>query len=143
MNTIAQQKQIKAFSLVNPNTLYNPKPFAYSHVAEIRHFTRVLHISGQGGENPQGKLSQSFAEQVQQAFTNLKNALEYVDASIFDIAVLRILIVNHTPKKHQCLIEHIHSLWGQHDFPACTLIPVPNLALPGMQIEIEATAYCI
>jgi enamine deaminase RidA (YjgF/YER057c/UK114 family) len=25
-------------------------------------------------------------------------------------------------------------------FPACTLIPVPKLALPGMLIEVEATA---
>jgi enamine deaminase RidA (YjgF/YER057c/UK114 family) len=28
----------------------------------------------------------------------------------------------------------------QAAFPACTLIPVPKLALPGMLIEVEATA---
>lgn len=143
MNSNVDLYQLKPFRLVNPNTLYNPKPFAYSHVAEVKHFLRVLHISGQGGENQRGLLSKHFSEQVHQAFFNIKHALEHVDAKVLDIAVLRILVVDFTPKKHQFLIQEMQSLWGNHDFPACTLIPVPCLAIPGMQIEIEATAYCI
>ena len=49
------------FELSNPKKLYNPRPFAYSHMAEVRHFSRILHISGQGGENQRGHLSQDFA----------------------------------------------------------------------------------
>lgn len=130
------------FQFINPKTLYNPRPFAYSHIAEVKHFSRILHISGQGGENQRGRLSQDFAEQVRQAMINLDHALTHADASFLDIAVLRILVVDHSPKKHQFLIQEIQKRWKQHDFPACTLIPVPCLAISGMLIEIEATAYC-
>ena len=130
------------FELSNPKKLYNPRTFAYSHMAEVRHFSRILHISGQGGENQQGHLSQDFAEQLCQAMTNLEHALAHADASFLDIAVLRVLVVDHSPKKHQFLIQEIQKRWKQHNFPACTLIPVPCLAIPGMLIEIEATSYC-
>ena len=130
------------FRLINPKTLYNPRPFAYSHMAEVRHFSRILHISGQGGENRQGHLSKDFAEQIRQAFVNLESALQHTHASLLDIAVLRILVVDHSSQKHSLLIQEIQKRWKQHDFPACTLIPVPCLALAEMLIEIEATAYC-
>ena len=134
---------MRSFQLINPKTLYNPRPFAYSHIAEVRHFLRVLHISGQGGENQRGQLSLDFSEQTQQAFLNLKNALEAADAALLDIAVLRILVVDHSSKKHQFLIQEMQQLWKDQDFPACTLIPVPCLAIQDMLIEIEATAYCM
>lgn len=138
-----QSHQTHAFQMINPNTLYNPAPFAYSHVAEIRQFSRILHISGQGGENLQGQLSKDFSLQVRQAFVNLQHALEAASASLTDIAVLRVLIVDHSTKKHQILIQEMQHRWNDHAFPACTLIPVPCLALQGMMIEIEATAYLI
>lgn len=138
-----QPSGIKPFKMANPNTLYNPSAFAYSHVAEIRHYLRILHISGQGGENQHGQLANDFAQQVHQAFLNVQHALDAVGASLFDIAVLRILVVDHSPKKHQFLIQEMQKLWKDQAFPACTLIPVPCLALHGMQIEIEATAYCL
>lgn len=83
-----------------------------------------------------------FSEQCDQAFQNLRNALQHVQADLMDIAVLRVLVVDHSPKKHQFLIQEMQKRRKHHDFPACTLIPVPCLAIPGMLIEIEATAYC-
>lgn len=108
--------------IFNPNTLYNPEPFAYSHIAAVRNIQRIVHIAGQGGENQQGLLCNDFA--------------------LPDIAALRVLISGHSPEKHQMLIQHMRHLWKNSAFPACTLIPVPCLALAGMQIEIEAMAYC-
>ena len=99
------------FELSNPKKLYNPRPFAYSHMAEVRHFSRILHISGQGGENQQGQLSQDFAQQVHQAFVNLQHALQAADASLLDIAVLRVLVVDHSTKKHQFLIQEMQQCW--------------------------------
>ncbi len=128
--------------LFNPDTLYNPEPYAYSHIAIARNFRRIVHISGQGGENQQGLLCNDFAQQLQQAFANLQLALQAADAALPDIATLRILIAGHSPEKHQMLIQHMQDLWKNSAFPACTLIPVPCLALAGMQIEIEAAAYC-
>lgn len=128
--------------LFSPNTLYNPEPSAYSHIAIVRNFRRIVHISGQGGENQQGLLCNDFAQQLQQAFANLQLALQAADAALPDIAALRILIAGHSPEKHQMLIQRMQDLWKNSAFPACTLIPVPCVALAGMQIEIEAAAYC-
>ncbi|MDQ8934906.1 RidA family protein [Acinetobacter rudis] len=143
MHSKVQAQNIQAFKLFNPHTLFNPKAFAFSHVAEVRHYNRTLHISGQGGQNNQGQLSAEFTMQLQQCFENIQYILQDRDATLADIAVLRIYIVDHNNKKHQQLIETMQQLWQGLDFPACTLIPVPCLALSGMQIEIEATAYTL
>ena len=143
MNLNSTPDSKKVFQMINPKELYNPAAFAYSHVSEVHQFSRILHISGQGGENLRGQLSNDFTQQVHQALINLQHALHAADASLFDIAVLRILVVDHSPQKHQNLIQEMQQYWKDHPFPACTLIPVPCLALQRMQIEIEATAYCI
>ena len=133
---------LKAFVIHNPKTLYNPQPFGYSHIAEVTHVQRILHISGQGGENSEGILSPHFTLQLEQAFHNIKLALAHVQATLQDIAVLRVLVVGHDAQKHQILIQHMQKYWNDVPFPACTLIPVPCLAIHDMLIEIEATAYC-
>lgn len=134
-------KSTPCFQIINPETLYNPQAFAYSHVVEIRNFQRILHIAGQGGENQVGKISHDFSQQVSQAFHNLERALNHLKASINNIAMLRLLIVDHDTAKHNVVIKVMQALWPEHNFPACTLIPVTRLALPNMQFEVEATAY--
>lgn len=127
----------------NPKTLYNPQPFAYSHTAEVKNFSRIIHISGQGGENQQGLLSDIFEHQTAQVFCNIQKALQHVNVEFSDIAILRIFVVDHTTEKHQFLIQEMQKYWKNLNFPACSLIPVPCLAIPGMLIEIEATVYCM
>ncbi|MDA0695586.1 RidA family protein [Acinetobacter venetianus] len=131
----------QAFKITNPSELYNPRSNGYSHIAVVPPNQRIIHIAGQGGENKNGVLSENFDQQVQQVFYNIQHALSSVQAKHTDIAVLRILIVDHNFEKHQTLIQIMQSLWKHHAFPVCTLIPVSRLALDGMLIEIEATAY--
>ena len=131
-----------SIQFINPLTLYNPSPNAYSHIAIVQQFNRIIHISGQGAENIQGILSHDFDQQVFQTFENIQSALTAANTCLKDIAVLRVLIVDHNEEKHRILINHINNLWNNTHFPACTLIPVHCLALPNMQIEIEVTAYC-
>ncbi|MCU4552780.1 RidA family protein [Acinetobacter nosocomialis] len=131
----------ETFRIINPSTLYNPTPNAYSHIAVVQNFKNIIHIAGQGGEDSKGELSPNFEEQTTQVFNNIQNALTAAAAKISDIAVLRILIVDHSDEKHQILIKIMQNLWKNHPFPACTLIPVPRLALERMLIEVEATAY--
>ncbi|EPF6068342.1 endoribonuclease L-PSP family protein [Acinetobacter sp. 1130196] len=131
----------EAFRIINPSTLYNPTPNAYSHIAVVQNFKNIIHIAGQGGEDSKGELSPNFEEQTTQVFNNIQNALTAAEAKISDIAVLRVLIVDHSDEKHQILIKIMQNLWKNHPFPACTLIPVPRLALERMLIEVEATAY--
>ncbi|WP_130803331.1 RidA family protein [Acinetobacter ihumii] len=126
---------------LNPSNLYNPQPFGYSHVVEVHNFRRIIHIAGQGGENAQGNLSRDFSRQVLQAFYNLKLALDSVNATLQDIAMLRILIVQHDEYKLRILIQMMRQLWLDQKFPACTLTPVSQLAIADMLFEVEATAY--
>ncbi|ENU29364.1 RidA family protein [Acinetobacter sp. NIPH 1852] len=131
----------QAFTIINPNELYDPRANGYSHVSIVQPNMRTIHIAGQGGENKNGELSQDFDQQVQQVFYNIQHALTSAQAQLQDIAVLRILVVDHDAEKLQKLTHIMQRLWKNHVFPVCTLIPVPCLALKDMQIEIEATAY--
>ena len=57
-----------------------------------------------------------------------------------DVAKLTVLVVDHTEQRLALFSQAVRSLWPDGAAPACTLIPVPRLALDGMLIEIEATA---
>jgi len=69
-----------AFKLINPNGLYDPSLNGYSHIAVVQPDMKIIHISGQGGENNKGELSQNFDQQVQQVFYNIQTALNSVQA---------------------------------------------------------------
>lgn len=127
--------------LCNPAGLYNPSANGYSHVAVVRLPARVIHIAGQGGEDADGHLSPGFEEQVGQALDNLQIALRSAQASLADVARLRILVVDHDEDRLGIIAHQVRRRWPNRAAPACTLIPVPRLALDGMLFEIEAEAY--
>ena len=58
-----------------------------------------------------------------------------------NIAVLRVLIIEHDAKKLQLLAGIMQNLCKDHAFSVYTLIPVSKLVWAGMSIEIKATAY--
>ncbi|MGF6416548.1 enamine deaminase RidA (YjgF/YER057c/UK114 family) [Stenotrophomonas sp. AN71] len=127
--------------LFNPPGLYDPSANGYSHVAVVRMPARVIHIAGQGGEGADGHLSPSFEEQVGQALDNLQIALRSAQASLADVARLRILVVDHDEDRLAIVAQQVRRRWPNRAAPTCTLIPVPRLALDGMLFEIEAEAY--
>ena len=129
-----------AFELSNPEGLYDPSTNAYSHVAEISPLARLLYIAGQGGEDIDGRLSADFAEQARQALANLQTALRSRGAGLEAVFKLTLLIVDHSEEKLRQWVAAADQAWGPHMKPTCSLIPVPRLALDGMQIEIEAVA---
>lgn len=100
-----------AFKLINPNGLYDPSLNGYSHIAVVQPNMKIIHISGQGGENNKGELSQNFDQQVQQVFYNIQTALNSVQAQLKDIAVLRVLVVNHNAEKLHLLTQTIQHFW--------------------------------
>lgn len=130
-----------AFTLSNPAGLYDPAPNGYSHVAALQPGTRLLLLAGQGGENWAGELPADFRLQVRQAFANVLTALESVGASGRDIAKVTVLVVDHTEERLHIFGEEQDRALGKDSMkPACTLIPVPRLALDGMLFELEAVA---
>ena len=129
-----------ALQLLNPAGLYDPSANGYSHVARLAPNVRLVYTAGQGGENADSQLAEDFAGQVHQAFANLQIALQAADAQIKDVAKLTVLIVDHSLSRLAMLGAEIDRVWGALPRPACTLIPVPRLALDGMLFEVEAVA---
>lgn len=124
--------------LINPPGLYDPAPNGYSHVAIVPAGTWLAFIAGQGGETADGSLPGDFREQVRQALGNLCIAIEAVGGTPQQIARLGVLVVEHSEAHLQVFGEELARALGPGPKPACTLIPVPRLALDGMLFEIEA-----
>ncbi|MDA8521420.1 RidA family protein [Acidovorax sp. NCPPB 4044] len=130
-----------ALSFLNPPGLYDPAPNGYSHVAIAEGPVRTVHVAGQGGEDASGRLAEGFAAQVHLAIANLRTALAAAGATPHDVARLTVLVVDHTEERLRILGGALRACWGDGvPMPACTLIPVPRLALDGMLFEIDATA---
>lgn len=123
---------------INPAGLYDPRPNGYSHVVIAEAPARIIYIAGQGGENAEDALSADFTIQVEQALSNLHTALTAAGAHHTDIAKVTALIVDHSEERLRIFSTALRTMWGGHPAPACTLIPVPRLALDGMLFEIEA-----
>lgn len=125
---------------LNPPGLYDPTANGYSHIAVIETPARFIYVAGQGGENVDGNLSSDFAVQVRQGLDNLQLALTAAKADLSDVVKLTVLIVDHNERRLQIFSTALQELLAGKPGPACTLIPVPRLALDGMLFEIEATA---
>ena len=127
---------------INPAGLYDPRPNGYSHVVtvDVTAPARLIYIAGQGGEDVDGLLAEDFDTQVAQALANLRTALHAAGASLAHVAKVTALIVDHDEARLSIFSAALRAAWGNAPAPACTLIPVPRLALDGMLFEIEATA---
>lgn len=127
-------------TLINPAGLYDPTANGYSHVASIAAGSRMVYVAGQGGETDDGALAPDFRSQVRQALRNLGIAVTAAGARLSDIAKLTVLIVDHSEERLHVFGEELTLALGAGPKPACTLIPVPRLALDGMLFEVEAVA---
>lgn len=132
---------------LQPAGLYDSLPNGYTHVVSVQEPLHWLFVSGQGGENALAELPDSFAQQAVQALANVKTALAAGGADMSHVLKLTVLIVDHSLERFEHWQSAVREHWGNGEpgdrrprFPACTLIPVPKLALPGMLIEVEATA---
>jgi enamine deaminase RidA (YjgF/YER057c/UK114 family) len=123
--------------LLNPPSLYDSSPNAYSQLAIVASGSALAFISGQGGDNPDGSFAADFRAQAASAFRNLGLAIEAAGATPQQVAKITVLIVDHDLEKLRIMQNAQRGLFGSHH-PAATLIPVPCLALPDMQIEVEA-----
>jgi enamine deaminase RidA (YjgF/YER057c/UK114 family) len=136
--TTANENDLK-LTIVNPQGLYDPAPNGYSHAVIASGGSRIAYIAGQGGEDSTGKLSPDFAVQVEQAYANLRTALEGIGAKPNQVVKLTTLVVDHDMSKLGVLTKNVKETFGEA-LPAQTLIPVPRLAVDGMLFEVEAVA---
>jgi len=126
-------------TILNPDGLYNPEPYGFSHVVISKGGSSIVHLAGQGGEDKEGNLSPEFANQVEQAYKNLLIALEAANAKPNQVAKLTTYVVNYDQSMLDVMILHVRRTFGKA-LPAQSLVPVPRLALDGMLFEVDAVA---
>lgn len=125
----------------NPDSLFDPRPYGFSHVATVLANKKLVFVAGQGGEeNKDGKLSTDFRAQVRQSLQNIRIALQSQGVGMNAVVKVTTLVVDHNQQKLQVIIEEFEKVWSDKRFPVNTLIPVPKLALDNMQVEIDAMA---
>ncbi len=134
--TAAHESDLK-LTVVNPQNLYDPTPNGYSTAVIVPGGARVAYISGQGGQDSTGALSPDFAAQVEQAYANLRTAIEALGARPDRVAKLTVFVVDHDMSKLEVLTRNVKAMFGE-TLPAQTLIPVPKLAIDPMLFEVEA-----
>lgn len=127
--------------LINPAELFNPSPYGFSHSISVETPSRMCFISGQsGGVGKNHVLADDFKTQVQDALKNLHIVLQSHSMTFENVVKITLLIVDHNQEKLEIWAEEARKVWKPSFLPTSTLIPVSQLALPGMMFEIDAIA---
>jgi 2-iminobutanoate/2-iminopropanoate deaminase len=124
------------------NKIYNPAEVpppigAYSHAIEVAAGVRTLHISGQVGTLPGGKVAQGIEAQCDAVWNNIKGILRGAGMDVGDLVKVTAFLVNKAdiPASRAVRLKHL----GDHK-PASTLLVIDALASPEFLVEIEAIA---
>jgi enamine deaminase RidA (YjgF/YER057c/UK114 family) len=123
--------------LLSPPELH-PSP-GFSHIA-IGRGQRLVSFAGQTALAPDFSLigEDDLGEQTKAAMRNLKVAMDAVGVGWED--VVRRTIYTTQPTEFAVITAAIEEVQGSTEHPAQTIAGVTGLAVPGLLIEIEATA---
>jgi enamine deaminase RidA (YjgF/YER057c/UK114 family) len=109
----------------------------YAHGVETRAGARMLHISGQVGESPEGVLAADFAGQCRQALQNLDSVLREARMSLRDIVKMTFYLVR---REDMGTLVEVRKEMLDGVRPAVTTLFVSGLVGPAWLVEIEAVA---
>jgi enamine deaminase RidA (YjgF/YER057c/UK114 family) len=123
--------------LINPSALH-PAP-GFSHIT-IATGTRTIYFAGQVAIDPEFNLigEDDLRAQTVAAMRNLETAMREVGVTWDDI--VRRTIYTTMPTEYETITSGIDEVTGGAGHPAQTIAGVTGLAVPGLLIEIEATA---
>ncbi len=120
----------------NPTTV--APPFSrYSHGIEAPAGARWLHVSGQVGVGPDGRLADGPRGQIEQAFQNLMNVLKAAGMGPHDLVKVNVFL---TRREDIGDYREVRDRAFQGAEPASTLLLVSGLARPEWVVEVEAVA---
>lgn len=124
---------------INPDSLFPSEQYGFSQVV-VTAGAKTIYASGQTARDTQHKTTGDFAEQSVQALRNVETALAAAGATLADVAMLRIYIVNYQIEQASAVSGALKQFFPADRLPASTWIGVAALAAPEFLIEIEATA---
>jgi reactive intermediate/imine deaminase len=116
----------------------DPDPYAPYRISQAIRAGDLIFVSGQAAIDLDGRVSQGgFDEQAELAFRNLQRVLEAAGCGLDRIVKVSIYL---TDMKNFPKVVELRERWFTHPYPADTIVEVSSLALPELQIEIEAVA---
>ena len=125
----------KKFTISNPDGMYDPSPYAFSHLGIVPPGNHLIFVAGQGGLGA-GKID--FESQCQHSIECVDKVMNAAGGSILDVVKFTIWIVDFTKERHDILIRLLKERFKEKLTPTCSLIPLHRLAAEGSLIEIEA-----
>jgi 2-iminobutanoate/2-iminopropanoate deaminase len=117
----------------------DPDPYKQFRLALGYRVGDMLYISGQAAISPQGEVVGvgDFDAQAEQTFRNLARVLEAGGSGLEHVVKVTIFLTDmaNFPK-----IVELRGKWFTPPYPADTIVEVRSLALPELELEIEAIA---
>jgi 2-iminobutanoate/2-iminopropanoate deaminase len=120
----------------SPKVYKSTSPFSH---ATLTTSPRILHITGQAAQGPDGTTvgKGDVAAQATQALENMKALVEAAGGTMRDVAKIRIYL---TSREHIAAVKEVRRRYFAEPWPATTVLQVAGLDDPDWLIEIEATA---
>ena len=116
-----------------------PDPFEPFYISQAFRVGNLVITSGQAALSPDGALVGvgDFDAQAHQTFANLSAVLNAAGSSLDQIVKVTIYL---TDMGNFGKVVELRQQYFSHPYPADTIVEVNSLALPELEIEIEATA---
>jgi 2-iminobutanoate/2-iminopropanoate deaminase len=114
-----------------------PASGPYSHGVEIPAGARVLHLSGQVGIAPDGKVPADFESQADQCWKNIRAILAAAGMGVEDLVKCTHFL---TRAEDVPAYGRVRARQLGEARPASTLLVIAALARPGLLVEVEAIA---
>jgi enamine deaminase RidA (YjgF/YER057c/UK114 family) len=127
---------MESTTFVDPGDVHAPAG-PYSHTAVVPPGTTLIFVAGQVGMRPDGSIPETFAEQADVTFRNLRACL--IAHAVGVEAVVRLGVFVLPGQDFQVLRAARERHFGTHR-PASTTVYVPQLASPKFLLEVEAVA---
>src|SRR5262245_7315229 len=126
---------------INPDTLFRSLDHGFSQ-GVLAQGRRTLYLSGQVAWNAQHEIvgGDDLRQQAEQAFRNVRIAVEAAGGTLADVVSLRLYIVDYAPEKAAAIGGPLRDAFAGLEKPASTWVGVSALADPRFLIEIEAIA---
>jgi reactive intermediate/imine deaminase len=116
-----------------------PDPYEPFRLSQGMRVGDLLFVSGQAAITPEGELVGigDFDAQAEQTFRNLERVLEAGGSGLDRVVKVTIFLTDMANFEK---IVDLRGRWFTPPYPADTIVEVSSLALPGLEIEIEAIA---
>ena len=121
----------------DPFPVKEPYHGIYAHGVETVNSSRVLYISGQYGESPEGELSTDFRAQCRQALLNVKAVLEDANMDYSHIVKMCFFL---TRRKDMSALLEVRKEMLDGVRPAITTLFVAGLVSPDWLVEVDVVA---